>query len=436
MNGFDAGPDRRASSGRGKMEPETKQQPEEPHAPALQPAEMMARQRARLRSAVGRIATRVWDGFERFFYDPDAFRFKGMMTFCLQLLTVLGVVISLQFLARPASVVVENREPIACFDTALFEESYAIRKLVYPQQLQDTIRKVGLGDWPNTVDQIQVGSVARGLPLGQDDVSHRVLCWYVNFRSAERLEEIRRAKAAMLLGLQQSPHGESFLSRIEHAKRMARAEDEQIDTRHQREFSASSFLAELSDFSTPDTPLDLAVVLKPLDFESRYRDARAWEEDIRIVEIDGLNVVLKAIEASGLQGDDLALAFEQFDHVRCFLNWVEVSTTSTHAAAPKVSIAIARPGQSEVLGGTLQLNQHQRHFTGTIEKLLPRERFWVLLKTSRPIQTPDIEVVTDPTGFFDPHGALKVVRIIGLVVLAWTVANISVRLRKGRCGRY
>jgi hypothetical protein len=84
------------------------------------------------------------------------------------------------------------------------------------------------------------------------------------------------------------------------------------------------------------------------------------------------------------------------------------------------------------LGGTLQLNQHQRHFTGTLEKLLPRERFWALLKTSRPIQTSDIEVVTDPTAFFDPHAVWKVVPIIGLIVLAWTVANVRVRLRERR----
>lgn len=416
------------------MEPETKQQPEEPHAPASQPAEMMARQRARLRSAVGRIVTRVGDGLERFFYDPDAFRFKGMMTFGLQLLAVLGMGISLQFLARPASVVVENREPIACFDTAIFEESYALRKLAYPQQLQDTIRKVALRDWPSLVYLIPIGAVARGLPRSPADVRHHVLCWYVNPRSAERLEEIRRLKAAMLRGSQQSSYGEPFLSGwIEHAKRMARTEGEPIDTRRQREFSASSFLTGLADFSTPATPLDLAVVLKPPDSESRYRNAAAWKEDIRIVEISGPSDVLKAIEASGLQGEALAHAFEQFDYARCFLNWVEVSTTSTHAVAPKVSIAIARrPGQSEVLGGTLQLNQHQRHFTGTLEKLLPRERFWALLKTSRPIQTSDIEVVTDPTAFFDPHGVWKVVPIIGLVVLAWTVANIRVRLRKRR----
>jgi hypothetical protein len=107
----------------------------------------------------------------------------------------------------------------------------------------------------------------------------------------------------MLRGSQQSSYGEPFLSGwIEHAKRMARTEGEPIDTRRQREFSASSFLTGLADFSTPATPLDLAVVLKPPDSESRYRNAAAWKEDIRIVEISGPIDVLKAIEASGLQG--------------------------------------------------------------------------------------------------------------------------------------
>jgi hypothetical protein len=413
------------------MEPEIKQQPEESHAPASKPTEIMPRQRARLRSAVGRIAIRVGNWLERFFYDPDAFRFKGIMTLVLQLLGVLGVGISLQFLARPASVVVENREPIACFDATLFEESYALRKLTYPQHLRDAIGKVGFGDWPNTMDQLIVGAVARGLPLDPGDVSHRVLCWYVNPRSAERLEEIGQLKAAMRRSSQQSPYG--VISRIEWAKRMARAEDELIDTRRQREFSAHLFLDGLTDFSTPAKPLNLAVVLKPWESESRYRNPTAWEEDVRIVAIEGLSVILKAIDGSGLQGNDLALAFEQFDHVRCFLNWVEVSTTSTHAVAPKVSIAIARrPGQSLVLGGTLQLNENQSHFTGTIEKLLPRERLWALLRTSRPIRTSDIEIVTDPTAFFDPHSVWKVVPIIGLIVLAWTVANVRARCHEPR----
>ena len=66
LNGFHAGSERRASSCRGEMEPEINQQPEEPHASASRSAEMMARQRTRLRSAVGRIAIRVWNELERF----------------------------------------------------------------------------------------------------------------------------------------------------------------------------------------------------------------------------------------------------------------------------------------------------------------------------------------------------------------------------------
>jgi hypothetical protein len=58
------------------------------------------------------------------------------------------------------------------------------------------------------------------------------------------------------------------------------------------------------------------------------------------------------------------------------------------------------------------------------------------LKTSRPIQTSDIEFATDPTAFFDPHDVRKVAPIIGLVILFWTVANVRVRLRERRqCGK-
>ncbi len=414
------------------MKPKNEQQP----TSVSQPAEIIAGRCGRLKCAVAQIAIRVLNKLEGFFYDPDAFRFKGIMTFGLQLLGVLGLGISLQLLAHPAAVIVENREPIACFDTALFEESYALRKLAYPQKLREAIQKLTLRDWPNSEYLITVGAVSRGLP-SPADISHHILCWYIKPRSAERLKEVRRLRDAVLRGLERPPtSGEPSLSTwaTRRAERMARAEDEPIDTLPLRELSASSFLTRLTEFSTPTMPLELAVVLKPPDSESRYRNPEAWKEDIRIAEISGDADILNAIEVSGLQGYDLAQAFEQFDHVRCFFNWIAVSTTSTHALASKVSITIARrPGRSDVLGGTLQLNQQQRHFTGTIEKLLPKEQPWALLRTSRPVQTSDIDVATDPTPFFDRDRVWKVTPFMGVIFLAWIVGNVHAR-QSGRRG--
>jgi hypothetical protein len=382
-------------------------------------------------SIVRPTAVCLWNRFEWFFFDPKAFCFKGVMTFSLQLLTVLGVGISLQILTSPASIVVENREPIGCFDTAIFKESYALRNLEYPKQIQQSVQDVAIRDWRNVSYVFQVGAISRGLPQNPAAINHHVLCWYVNPRSASRLAEVQRMKADMRRDIEKSAFKEPFqASWIEHAKRMAYAENKPVDMRRRGDFSPDYFLISLADYSTPSSPLDLSKALKPYDSRSRYESTEAWKEDIRIAEINGPEDILNAIETSGLQGRDLAIAFEQFNQSRFFLNWVEVSTASSHAVASKAVIAIYRRGQSEVLGGSLQFKQQQRYFTGTPEKLLPRERLWALLKTNLPIQAADIEIATDPTAFFDPRVMWKVVPILGLVALAWIVANVSARLRK------
>ena len=51
---------------------------------------------------VQKTALAVKRGLVYFFFDADAFRFKGIMWFSFQLLGLLGVLISTQFLSRPA----------------------------------------------------------------------------------------------------------------------------------------------------------------------------------------------------------------------------------------------------------------------------------------------------------------------------------------------
>ena len=60
-------------------------------------------------------------------------------------------------------------------------------------------------------------------------------------------------------------------SRIDRARLRARAAEQAIDLRREREFSASLALVELNSFSSEKTPLDLATVMKPADAGSLYQ---------------------------------------------------------------------------------------------------------------------------------------------------------------------
>jgi hypothetical protein len=385
--------------------------------------------------SISRLSNAILNTLDQFFFDDAAFTFKGAMGFVLQVLGLLGLLVSIQFLARPVSVVVENREPVGYFDAALYEESFKIRGVEYPDKLRESIARLVQRDWAPRTYLIQVGPVARGLPKNPGEVRHHIVCWYAEPRSTERQREVLALRDAALNKAKEGCCGQPFdmASRIERARLQARAAEQTIDLRRAREFSASQALIELNSFSSEKTPLDLATVMKPADAGSLYSRREAWKEDIGVAEIPSMDEIIRAVEGSDLQGLLLAISLEQIDHVRRFINWVEVSNRSSHGLAARATVSINQAGGSiELLASPLEWVQRGRRFTASVEKLLPGETLWAVFRSRRPIRQDEIEVIADPTPFFDPSYIRRVTPILGVVVLIWVIANGYGRYRRRR----
>ena len=208
------------------------------------------------------------------------------------------------------------------------------------------------------------------------------------------------------------------------------SEDQAIDLLNEREFSANKAVTALDSFSSSKARLDLGIVLKPANANSAYSSLDAWKEDLTVAEIPTVDELIDVIDQSGVQGLQLALALEEFVSVRRFINWIELSNRSSHAVAARATVSIHQAtGRIEFLGGTLELSQRGRRFSGAVEKLLPGETLWGLFRTSRPIKAGEIQVIADPTPLLDPSYVKRLLPILAAVAVLWAWVNCSRRWR-------
>jgi hypothetical protein len=168
-------------------------------------------------------ATLAWNRIARFadkfFFDKDAFTFKGIMTFALQMFSsVLGICIAAQLFARPAEVRARNFEPVGCLDINQYEESFTLMGVEYPQKLREVIDR-----FVNKPEHDKV----RG-PM------HHFMCWYVTPRSAQREQEVRELASKMFRA---APHvsGSGVMAQLEQARRLAFATDSALQLGRERE---------------------------------------------------------------------------------------------------------------------------------------------------------------------------------------------------------
>jgi hypothetical protein len=113
---------------------------------------------------------------DRFFFDEDAFTFKGIMTFAIQMLgSVLGICTAIQLFAHPADVRARNFEPVGCLDINQYEESFALMGVEYPKKLREIIDR-----FVNKTEGEKVYGPR-----------HDLICWYVTPRSKQRQQEVR-----------------------------------------------------------------------------------------------------------------------------------------------------------------------------------------------------------------------------------------------------
>jgi hypothetical protein len=363
------------------------------------------------------LAPLAWTRVTRFadgvFFDEDAFTFKGVMTFALQMLgSVLGICIAAQFFAHPADVRPRNSEPVGCLDINQYEESFALMGVEYPKKLREIIDRFV----NKTEDEKVYGPM------------HHSMCWYVTPRSAQREQEVGELISNMF---RTAPHVSSggVMAQVEHARRLALGTDSSLQLDREREFYPCAALSRIPSLSSDAVYLDAKVVMKPSNPRSIYTDHSRWEGRIICKNITGIQELVEAIDQSGLQDLERAWAFENIYGARWFINFVELQNRSSHATASKATLSIHHSwrGVAEFLGGTLDITQRGQHFSARVERLLPGEQLWGLIRTKTPIEDSALQVISDPTLVFDREYLKVFLQRYGFllipVVFLWWLGN-------------
>jgi len=348
-----------------------------------------------------------------FFFDKDAFTFKGITTFALQMLgSVLGICIAAQLFAHPADVQVRNTEPVGCLDINQYEESFGLMDVEYPKKLREIIDRFV----NKTESEKEVGPV------------HNSMCWYVTPRSAQREQEVRELMSNVL---RTAPpiSIDGVMTQAEHARRQALGTLSSLQLEREREFYPCAALSSIPSLSAKAAYLDAKVVMKPSDPRSIYTDHSRWEGRSACHAITGIQELVEAIDQSGLQDLERAWAFENIYQARWFINFVELQNRSSHATAAKVTLSIHHSwrGVAEFVGGTLDITQQGQHISARAEKLLPGEQLWGLIRTKTPIEDSALQVISDPTLVFDREYLKVFLQRYGLVlipiVFLWWLGN-------------
>ncbi len=228
-------------------------------------------------------------GLTRFFFDPDAFTFKGIMAFVLQMLGVLAVLMSLQFLSNPVTVSVENREPVSCLDLNQYEETFTLRQSPYPKKLEASVKALTARHWPHEFFRVTVGPTPTRLTRDPSEFPHHILCWYDPPRSPERGRYVSALRQAAMAAASDSQLLGDPRSRIERARRIARSEEAPSNAIERRELDAANALGQLESFSSAAARLDLHAVMKSSDSRSVYATAAGWKGDVIVAEIPGVD---------------------------------------------------------------------------------------------------------------------------------------------------
>jgi hypothetical protein len=387
-------------------------------------------------------ARRIWVGVRAFavdwFFDEQAFTFKGVTTLGVQLLGVLAVLVSVQLFRQPVVVIAENVDPVACLDVAQYEERFALAGETYSEQLREAVKGLVLRDWPVRIYRFTVGAESTLVPTDPSKVDHHILCWYEPPRSERRKKEVAHLRSAALSGARvyQSSGVEQ---QIERARRDALGTEASPRRFRQREVDATSALLELRAFGSGEYSLAIEVVMAPTDSKSLYWGADRWKGPLGVAEISGIGEVIQVVESSGVKGLELAWALENISDARWFINWLEVRNESNHAIAEKVTVSVNHSGRGAVavLDGTVAFTRRGPRFGARVEKLLPRETVWTVFRSKQRILPEELQVISDPTPVLDwaefrwfvSRCYLPVVVLIGGL---WVLGNRVGRARRTR----
>lgn len=371
----------------------------------------------------------------RFFYDPDALTLKGVMSIVGQLAGVLAVLVSLNFLSRPATARVERLDTVACVDMAQFIAGMGAS---VPAKLQAALN--GLSRVPPLAINWHYSVPPEGLTTDPRSVKHVIYCAYESQRSAKDAAEGAALQRAWNVE-HAPPQGPADV--VARGFRTAKNGPSGSTAPLRRRTNAANALDGIRDLALGGA-LDIWRVMRPAGNWNRFYGREPWEtEHYAVGELVSVDQIVETIRSAALEPAELVGALEAFQDSRWFVHWLEVGGTSLHASAQAVVVTIpsrqtdasARRGtpSDEVLGGTVGFEQANGYWRGAIDKLLPGERRWAALRSNWRLSPDAITVVSDPMPFIDSAYVRAVLPYLA-GILAWSLAvNIWARLRQRSC---
>jgi hypothetical protein len=346
----------------------------------------------------------------RFFFQPDAFTFRGLLTFALQMLGLYGALLGAGFLLRQPTVEVTNVDPVALIDMRAFKEGFTARQVNPPEQLMRALYALGESE-PND--------------------SPTIFCWYHPARSPERETEARAGarKVQRPIDFTGPPTDASYIEGMRRHLAVAARPPTMSNAIDANAMGIFSNLDEL--FGGRNGEIDWwHLVRDPFPGQPKH-DRAAWAGlSIRNV-VSGS--VLRTIESANLNEKQLMAALEALHGEMWVLSRIRVRNASTHAAVDRVAIEIDHSGNGliEHLGGSLPIERIGRSlYAARIDKLLPGESRVALFRTRRwGISQEGLRSYSDPTSFFDPTLGRRFILPIAAVALIWLAVNALGRSR-------
>ena len=124
-------------------------------------------------------------------------------------------------------------------------------------------------------------------------------------------------------------------------------------------------------------------LLNPWQAKSRYREKSAWDS-WQISDVTGLDAFIAMVEQLSLPPLETAIALEQIRSARWIVNRVEVRNPSPHAVVERAKVSIDHSGRGLIqpLGGTVEFEQRGQRLTAQVDRLLPKESRWTIIRTN------------------------------------------------------
>lgn len=194
---------------------------------------------------------------------------------------------------------------------------------------------------------------------------------------------------------------------------------------------AGATIFRMHEFGTDDKPLHVMNLLKPWRLASKYHNKSNWD-NFQISELSDWRSFVAMIEQLNLASLGTAIALEEIRTVRWIINWVGVRNPSPDIVVERAKISIDHSdrGLIEVLGGTIDFEKRGQRLTAQVDRLLPLETRWAVIRTNNGrIANEELQKTVDRNPpAFDPKVIWWFTPFAVLLLSLWVVGNTLVRL--------